>query len=49
MRQGTQGWCIGLTLSDGMGREVGGWVRMGNTYTPMADSCEGMAKTATIL
>ena len=32
-----------------MGREVGGRVRMGNTCTPMADSCECMTKTATIL
>ena len=24
---------------DGMGREVGGGFRMGNTCTPMADSC----------
>ena len=31
------------------GREVGGGFRMGNTYTPMADSCQGMAKTTTIL
>ena len=38
MRQGAQGWCTGLTLKDGMGREVGGRVRMGNTCTPMADS-----------
>ena len=34
---------------DGMGREVGGWFRMGNTCTPMADSCQYMAKTTTIL
>ena len=27
-----------------MGREVGGRVRMGNTCTPMADSCECMVK-----
>ena len=31
------------------GKEVGGRVRMGNTCTPMADSCECMAKTITIL
>ena len=49
MRQGAQGWCTGMTLRDGMGKEVGGRVRMGNTYTPMADSCECMAKTTTIL
>ena len=30
-------------------REVGGRVRMGNTCTPMADSCECMAKATTIL
>ena len=30
----------GMTLRDGTGREVGGRVRMGNTCTPIADSCE---------
>ena len=30
---------------DGMGREMGGRVRMGNTCTPMADSCECIAKS----
>ena len=29
----------GMTHRDGMGREVGGEVRMGNTCTPVADSC----------
>ena len=29
MRQGTQGWCIGMTLRDGMGREVDGEFMMG--------------------
>ena len=41
MRQGSQGWCTGMTLRDGMCREVGGSVRMGNTCTDgehMADS-----------
>ena len=33
MRQGAQGWCTGMTLTDGMGREVGGGLRMGNIYT----------------
>ena len=42
--QGAQGWCTGMTLRDGMGREVGGRVRMGNTCTPMADLFECMAK-----
>ena len=48
MRQGAQGGCAGMTLRDGMGREVGEGFRMGNTCTPMADSCRGMAKTTTI-
>ena len=38
-----------MTLRDGMGREVGGKVRMGNTCISVADSCEYMAKTTTIL
>ena len=45
MRQGAQGWCTGMTLRDGMGREVGGRVRMGNTCIPTAGSHECMAKT----
>ena len=52
MRQGAHGWCTGMTLRDGMRREVaglGGRFRMGNTCTPMADSCQCMAKTTTIL
>ena len=40
--------CLGLVHwddpGDGMGREVGGGFRMGNTCTPMADSCQCMAK-----
>ena len=38
-----------MTLRDVMEREVGGGFRMGNTCTPMADSCHCMAKTTTIL
>ena len=38
-----------MTLRDGVGREVGEKVRMGNTCTPMADSCECIAKATTIL
>ena len=38
-----------MTLRDGMGREVGGGFRMGNTCTPKAESCQCMAKTTTIL
>jgi len=56
MRQGAQGWCIGITQSDGMVKELRGRVRMGrgrvrmgNTCTPMADSCECLPKTTTIL
>ena len=44
MRQSAQGWCTGITLRDGIGREVGGGFRMGNTCTPMADSCQCMSK-----
>ena len=43
-RQDAQGRCTGMTLRDGMGREVRGRVRIGNAYTPMADSCQRMAK-----
>ena len=36
--------CSGLVhwddLRDGVGREVGGGFRMGNTWTPVADSCQ---------
>ena len=46
---GAQGWCTGMTLRDGMGKDVGGGIRMGNTCIPMADSCQCMAKTTTIL
>jgi len=49
MRQDAQGWCTGVTLRDRMGWELGGGFRMGNICTPMADSCECMAKTTTIL
>ena len=44
MWQDTQGWCTRMTLKDGMGKEVGGAFRMGNTCTPMADSCQCTAK-----
>jgi len=49
MRQGAQGWCTGMTWRDGMGREVGRGLRKGDTCTPMADSCQCMVKTTTIL
>ena len=45
--------CSGLVHWDDpegwMGREVGGEFRIGNTCTPMADSCQCMSKTTTIL
>ena len=44
MIQDARGWCTGMTQRDGMGREMGGGFRMGNTCTPMADSCQCMAK-----
>ena len=44
MIQDAWGWCTGMTQRDGMGREVGGGFRMGNTCTPMADPCQCMAK-----
>ena len=44
MRQGAQGWCTGMTLRDGMGREAGGGFMMGDTCAPVADSCQCMAK-----
>ena len=44
MRQGAQGWCTGMTLRDGVGKEVGGRVRIGNTCTTMGDSFQCMAK-----
>jgi len=49
MSQGAQGWCTGMTQRDEMGRKVGEGFRMGETCIPMADSCECMAKTTTIL
>ena len=33
------GWCTGKTQRDGVGREEGGGIRMGNTCKSMADSC----------
>ena len=49
MRQGAQGLCTGMTVRDGMGREVGWGFRMGNMCTPMADLCPCLAKTTAIL
>ena len=42
-------WCTGKTQRDQVGREVGGGIGMGNTCKSMADSCQCVAKTTTIL
>ena len=39
-----QGWCSRITQRDGMGREAGGGIGMGNTCKSTADSCKCMAK-----
>ena len=44
-----QGWCTGMTQRDGIEREAGGEIGMGSTCKSMADSCQCMAKTTTIL
>ena len=44
-----RGWCTGKTQRDQVEREVGVGNGMGNTCKPMADSCQCMAKTTTIL
>ena len=49
MRQGAQWWCTGMMQRDGMVREVGGGLRMGNTCTRIVDSCHCIAKNTTIL
>ena len=49
MRQGAQDWGTGMALRDWVERDVGGRVQMGDTSAVMADSCQCMAKTTTIL
>ena len=44
-----RGWCTEKTQRDGMGKEVGGGIGMGNTCKCMADSCQCMTKPTTIL
>ena len=44
-----QGWCTGKTQRDGVGREVEVGIGMRNTCNSMADSCQCMTKTTTIL
>ena len=43
-----QGWCTGKTQRNGMEKEAGGGIGMGNTCKSMADSCQCMAKPITI-
>ena len=44
-----QAWCTGKTQRDRVEREVSGGIGMGSTCKSMADSCQCMAKTTTIL
>ena len=44
-----QAWCTGKTQRDWVEREVGGGIGTGNTCKSMADSCQCMAKTTTVL
>ena len=44
-----QAWCTGKTQRDGVEREVVGGIGMWNICISMADSCQCMAKTTTIL
>ena len=43
------GWCTGKTQRNLVERVVGGGIGMGNTCKSMADSCQCMTKTTTIL
>ena len=42
-------WCTGKRQWDRVERVVGGGIGMGNTCKSMADSCQCMTKTTTIL
>ena len=44
-----QAWCTGKIQRDRVEREVGEGIGMGNTCKSMADSCQCMTKTTTIL
>ena len=44
MIRGARGWCTGMIQRDGMRREVGREFRIGSACTPVADSCQCMAK-----
>ena len=43
MGQGAHGWCTGMTLGDGMGKDVGEGFWIGNTCVPIVDSCRHLA------
>ena len=43
------GWCTGKTQRNQVEREVGEGIGMGNACKSMADSCQYMTKTTTIL
>ena len=43
------GLCTGKTQRDGVEREVGEGIGMGNTCISMADSCQCMTNSTTIL
>ena len=42
--QDAWGWGTGMTQRDDMGWEVGGGFRIGNSCTPVVDSCQCMGK-----
>ena len=42
-------WCTGKTQRDRAEREAGGGIGVGNTCKTMADSCQCVTKTTTIL
>ena len=44
MRQSAQGWCTGMTQRDGMGREVGGRIRVGTHVHPWLIHVNGLQK-----
>ena len=44
-----QAWCAGKTQRNRVEREVGGGIGRGNTRKSMADSCQCMTKTTTML
>ena len=44
-----QAWCTGKTQRNRVEREVEGEIGMGNTCNSMADSCQCVTKSSTIL